>query len=112
MKRIKELFYDVDYTIGDEFDDNTMYFHAYFNRENPTTIQRDFQVLPRVSGSGRFLGCNMGIIINEEKYLASWWGEGEIKMYIMSEPVGQDSEPRRTVSHSKVPSSTIGRICR
>ena len=79
---LSNVFYDVDYTIGDEFDDNTMYFHAYFNRENPTTIQRDFQVLPRVSGSGRFLGCNMGIIINEEKYLASWWGEGEIKMYI------------------------------
>lgn len=76
------VFYDIDYTIGDKHDDDMLYFHAYYNRENPTTLQRDFQILPQVFGKGRFLGCNIGVISDTKEYLTSWWGEGEVKMYI------------------------------
>ena len=39
------LFYDVDFTLGDKHDNNDLYFHAYFRRENPTKLQRDFEIL-------------------------------------------------------------------
>lgn len=76
------FFYDVNYTLGDNHGDNTPYFHAYYQRENPTTLMKDYEILPRVYGKGRFLGCNMGVIANTETYGPSWWGEGEVKMYL------------------------------
>lgn len=76
------LFYDVDYTIGDQLPDNVLYFHAWYHRENPTTIQQDFEILPKVEGRGRYLGCNIGVIANQKLYYKSWWGEGEVKMFI------------------------------
>jgi len=55
---------------------------AHFRRENPTTLRRDFEILPRVEGKGRFLGCSLGVIANTKAYGKTWWGEGEVKMYI------------------------------
>ena len=80
-----ELFYDVDYTIGDKQPDNMLYFHAHYRRENPTTIQKDYEILPKVSGKGRYLGANIGVIVNTNEYFNTWWGEGEIKMYLDSD---------------------------
>jgi hypothetical protein len=74
--------YDIDYTVGDRHGKDMLYFHAHFRRENPTTMRRDFEFLPRVSGRGRFLGANVGVIANTEVYKRSWWGEGEVKMYL------------------------------
>jgi hypothetical protein len=34
-----------------------------------------------VEGKGRFLGVNFGVMANPV-YQKSWWGEGEVKMYI------------------------------
>ena len=48
------LFYDVDVTIGDLLPADLGYFHARYRRENPTTPKRDFEVLPRVEGRGRY----------------------------------------------------------
>jgi hypothetical protein len=79
---INMLFYDIDYTVGDRYGDDTLYFHAWFNRENPTTFLRDYTILPRVTGRGRFLGVNVGVIVNQKEFFASWWGEGEVKMYL------------------------------
>ena len=76
------IYYDIDYTVGDEHDENTLYFHAFFNRENPTTLQKDFTFLPRIEGTGRFLGVAAGARVNTDRYLGIWWGEGEVKMYI------------------------------
>lgn len=59
-----------------------LYFHAWFNRENPTTFLHDYTILPKVSGRGRFLGVNAGIIVNQKEFFISWWGEGEVKMYL------------------------------
>lgn len=76
------FFYDVNFTIGDEHSSDTGYFHAYFGRENPTTLRKDFEILPKVTGRGRFLGCNIGVIVDTDKYGQMWWGEGEVKMYL------------------------------
>lgn len=79
---ISMVFYDVDYTIGDKHGNDMLYFHAWFNRENPTQLQKDYTILAKLTGRGRFLGVNVGIIANKEKYYESWWGEGEVKMYL------------------------------
>jgi hypothetical protein len=76
------FYYDVDYTIGDEHTNDVPYFHAHFRRENPTDIQKDFEILPRVAGAGRYLGAHIGVIVNKVAYAATWWGEGEVKVYL------------------------------
>ena len=81
-ERVGGFYYDVDYTIGDKHGADTLYFHAFYNRENPTTECRDYVILPKVSGKGRFLGCNIGVIANKELYYTTWWGEGEVKVYL------------------------------
>jgi hypothetical protein len=75
------LFYDVNATLGDDLGANTMYFHAHWHREQPTTLGRDFDILPAVEGAGRFLGSNIGVIENL-MYHYQWFGEGEIKMFL------------------------------
>ncbi|HVF89931.1 MAG TPA: DUF2961 domain-containing protein, partial [Blastocatellia bacterium] len=53
---LDELFYDVDYTVGDRHSASILYFHAHYRRENPTRLQQDYELLPRVEGRGRYLG--------------------------------------------------------
>ena len=81
-KDLELLFYDVDYTLGDKHDNSDLYFHAHFRRENPTKLQQDFEILLSVSGRGRFLGANICVQADKEKYSDRWWGEGEVKMYL------------------------------
>jgi len=47
--------------------------------ENPTTEQRDFELLPRRAQKGRFVGSVIGI---RNLHPDQWWGEGEIKVYM------------------------------
>jgi hypothetical protein len=75
------VYYEVDATLGDKHDDQTLYFHAYWRRENPTTVRKDFTILPRIEGKGRFLGCNLGMI-QDSCSTMFWWGEGEVKVYL------------------------------
>ncbi|MBL0740426.1 glycoside hydrolase family 172 protein [Chryseolinea lacunae] len=75
------LFYDVDLTTVDKHEKPVFFFHAYWNRELKTTLGRDFVVLPAVSGKGRFLGMNVGVIA-DSVYETSWWGEGEVKIFL------------------------------
>jgi hypothetical protein len=81
-KDLQLLFYDVDYTLGDKHDADALYFHAYFHRENPTTLQKDFEILPHVVGKGRYLGTTLSVEANKNLYMDNWWGEGEVKAYI------------------------------
>ncbi len=76
------IFYEVDYTVGDLHKPGTPYFHTHWRRENPTTLLRDFEILPKVRGRGRFLGVNLGVIANQALYFRCWWGEGEVKIYL------------------------------
>lgn len=79
-KLLQLLFYDIDYLLGVKHENDMLYFHSIWRREMPTKLGSDFEILPKVTGSGRFLGTNIGI--NCRKNDVGWWGEGEIKMYI------------------------------
>jgi hypothetical protein len=86
-KTLPHLFYDVDLLLGVTHSAETLYFHACWRRESPNQLGKEFTILPRVAGSGRFLGCNLGIIA-DEGYKGSWWGEGEVKVRF-----GDDENP-------------------
>jgi hypothetical protein len=79
---LPELFYDINYTLGDRHPPNMLYFHAHFRRERPTRLRQDYEILPRVEGRGRYLGTNVGVITDRGTYSHAWWGEGEIKIYL------------------------------
>ncbi|MBN1881713.1 MAG: DUF2961 domain-containing protein [Deltaproteobacteria bacterium] len=76
------FYYDINYTIGDDHTNDVSYFHAHFRRENPTTFQQDFEILPKIEGKGRYLGAQIGLILDTKKYGTAWWGEGEAKIYL------------------------------
>jgi hypothetical protein len=80
-KPLGHLFYEIDYLLGVTHSPETLYFHASFRRESPNTLGQEFEILPRVLGNGRFLGCNVGVIA-DPRYENSWWGEGEVKIYL------------------------------
>ncbi len=80
-KELNNMFFDVDYQLLKSWDADYLYFHAYWNRDTATQLAKDFEPLPAISGKGRFLGMNVGINANP-LYKQSWWGEGEVKMYI------------------------------
>jgi hypothetical protein len=71
------LFYQVDYTLGDQHPKDLGRLHALFRRENPTTLKKDFELLPLRRAKGRFIGSIIGI----RSLADGWWGEGEIKVY-------------------------------
>jgi hypothetical protein len=73
--------YDINYTEVNGHPDDVLYFHAAWRRELKTALGRDFEILPRVRGKGRYLGVNLGVIGNPE-YRGTWFGEGEVKVYL------------------------------
>jgi len=75
------IFYEVNYSLTEAHHKDTLYFHAYWNREIKTKLCKDFEILPKITGAGRFLGANMGMIA-DPVYGKSWWGEGEVKVYL------------------------------
>jgi hypothetical protein len=79
---LQTIYSEVDYTLGDRHGDDALYFHAHYRRENPTKLRKDYEILPRVAGLGRYLGTNIGVIVNKKLYLNTWWGEGEVKIYM------------------------------
>jgi glycerophosphoryl diester phosphodiesterase len=72
------LYYQVDYTLEETLPEDAGRLHVLFRRENPTTLKQDFEILPKREGKGRFLGCVLGV----RYFDPSWWGEGEVKMYL------------------------------
>ncbi|HEY5586168.1 MAG TPA: glycoside hydrolase family 172 protein [Ruminiclostridium sp.] len=80
-KAITHFFYDINYIIKNMDKNEAYYFHAYWNRQNSTVLGEDYEILPNIKGEGRFIGTNIGIISNPV-YNGSWWGEGEVKIFI------------------------------
>ena len=73
------LFYYLDCTLKDKHPKDVGRLHVSFRRENPTTLKRDFVLLPPRQGSGRFIGSVLGI---RSLDTTGWWGEGEVKVYL------------------------------
>lgn len=80
-KYINNLFYDIDITLQDIFDDD-MYFYAKFQNIERNEIEKDVEILPKIEGTGKYLGANIAVIPNEEWYGDLWWGEGEVKAFV------------------------------
>ena len=76
------FWFQADFTVGDDLPPNALYLHASYRRERPTTIRQDYEFLPRVKGRGRYLGVNFGVMADTDLYFKSWWGEGEVKIYL------------------------------
>lgn len=72
------LYYQIDYTINEKHDEDVGRLHVLFRRENPTTKKQDFELLPKRTGKGRFIGAVIGI----RTLYPGWWGEGEVKFYM------------------------------
>lgn len=78
---LKNIFYDVDYSLLKKWNNDYLYFHAYWYRDTATALTKDFEILPNVNGRGRYLGTNIGVSANPV-YKKSWFGEGEVKIYL------------------------------
>jgi hypothetical protein len=81
QKNINEVFYDIDFIKLEKPEDDALYFHAYWTRQKTSELRKDFEFLPEITGRGRFLGVNIGVNA-DPGYGDTWWGEGEVKMYI------------------------------
>jgi hypothetical protein len=80
-KTLRNIFFDVDYNVLQTWNNDYLYFHAYWHRDTATTPGNDFELLPPIKGKGRFLGASVGVNANP-LYSNSWFGEGEVKMYL------------------------------
>jgi hypothetical protein len=78
-RRVNLIFFDVDYRQVQSQPADMLYFHAWWNRERATVLGRDFRILPRIEGHGRFLGASVTVLTNPV-YEKTWWGEGEVKI--------------------------------
>jgi len=87
---ISHVFYTITYQQQPLDPSDMLYFHAAWRRELETQSGRDFEILPRVCGRGRYLGANLSVIPSKrygkvqwgETWGIPWWGEGEVKMYL------------------------------
>jgi hypothetical protein len=75
------LYFDIDYLELSKPPSDMLYFHACWNRAARSAPGTDFELLPAVTGRGRFLGVYVGVNV-DAAYGHTWWGEGEVKMYI------------------------------
>ena len=74
------LFYDLDFSFQ-KIATSALYFHAYWTRQMTSRLGDDFLILPKTTGKGRFLGMTVGVN-TDSSYSKSWWGEGEVKMFL------------------------------
>jgi hypothetical protein len=75
------FYYKINMVEVPKLEDDVMYFHSYWNRDPTTTKGVDYEILPKIEGRGRYLGTNIGVI-GDEKYRGTWFGEGEVKIFL------------------------------
>lgn len=76
---LSHVFFQVDYTTGDELDTDVTYFHAQWRRSNGTTaLGTDHVILDDVVGAGTYVGTYVALASLQR----FWWGEGEVKFYL------------------------------
>ncbi|MEI6143405.1 MAG: glycoside hydrolase family 172 protein [Mariniphaga sp.] len=75
------IWYDINYLQVNQLPEDALYFHAFWHRELKTELGKDFEILPKVEGNGRYIGTNIGVI-GDSLYRGTWFGEGEVKMYL------------------------------
>jgi hypothetical protein len=78
-KPVNLIFYDINYRALRRQPKDALYFHAWWSRDPAPPLGRDFRILPRIEGRGRFLGASVTLLTNPV-YEKTWWGEGEVKI--------------------------------
>ncbi|HLL02485.1 MAG TPA: glycoside hydrolase family 172 protein [Myxococcaceae bacterium] len=78
-KQVNLIFFDINYRALRSQPKDALYFHAWWSRDQATKLGRDFRLLPRLQGRGRFLGTSVTVLTNPV-YGKTWWGEGEVKI--------------------------------
>lgn len=78
-RQVNLIFFDINYRTVPSQPADALYLHAWWSRERATTLGRDFRILPRIEGRGRFLGASVTVLTNPI-YEKTWWGEGEVKI--------------------------------
>ena len=58
--------------------ENSLYFHALFNRVKKLPYKTTYPILSGIKGNGHYVGTYMHWGVTS----SGWWGEGEIKFYI------------------------------
>ncbi len=71
------LYYQINY-MRKPVEENALYFHAQFRRENPLPYMQDFTILDGIHGRGLYAGVYMTWGVHN----CGWWGEGEVKIYV------------------------------
>ena len=89
-KPVNLIFFDVNYRKLARQPADALYFHAWWSREQATGLGRDFRILPRIRGRGRFLGTSVTVLTNPV-YEKTWWGEGEVKIALDGDRMSQPS---------------------
>ncbi|GAB6858710.1 glycoside hydrolase family 172 protein [Microbacterium xylanilyticum] len=73
------VFFQIDYTLGDDFDSWPGYFHAQWRRSNGTTsLGEDHVIVDGIRGTGTYVGTYVALASLQR----FWWGEGEVKFFI------------------------------
>ena len=75
---VPAFFFQINYRELDSLPEDTAYFHAYWNREPQTQLQKDYTVIHNITGRGHYVGTYLAIA-TLQRY---WYGEGEFKFYI------------------------------
>jgi hypothetical protein len=76
---IEHVFFQIDYTVGDELPEDLAHFHAQWRRSNGSLALGDDHVLvDGLTGAGHYVGSYIALTALE-RY---WWGEGEVKFFI------------------------------
>jgi hypothetical protein len=76
---LQHIFFQIDYTTGDDLDADTAYFTAQWRRTNGTAaLGEDHVIVDGVEGSGHYVGTYIALTSLQR----FWWGEGEVKFFI------------------------------
>jgi hypothetical protein len=81
-KQVCQAFYfQIDYQDRVEVPKPVMYFHAQYRQEFPPSKGKTYTILEAAGASGHYVGCNLSIEQRDE----SWWGEGDMRIYVDGE---------------------------
>lgn len=76
---LPHVFFQLDYTVGDEIGADTAYFHAQWRRSDGTAaLGTDHTIADGIEGCGNYVGTYIALTALDR----FWWGEGEVKFFI------------------------------
>lgn len=75
---ISGFFYQITYSLINEFPDDYAYFHAQWRISKTKIDHPEHTIVDDVKGRGHYAGTFLSWV----QFSDGWWGEGEIKFYI------------------------------